>query len=208
MIAGIGPITVDPATQNRGVGRQLMENVLERAAQRKLPGVRLVQSTYHNRSLSLYTKLGFEVREPLAVIQGTPLKMNVDGFLVRPATEADVAACDQLCRKVHGHHRNQELLGAISQNIAAVVQRNGHISGYSTGVGFFGHTVAETNEDLKALIAAAPDFAGPGFLLPTRNTEVFRWCLGHGLRVTQPLSLMSIGFYNQPRGAFMSSILF
>src|SRR5262245_1414206 len=40
-IAGIGPITVDPATQNAGVGRQLMLAVLERAAARGFPGVRL-----------------------------------------------------------------------------------------------------------------------------------------------------------------------
>src|SRR5262252_5946044 len=30
-IAGLGPITVDPNVQNRRVGRQLMENVHERA---------------------------------------------------------------------------------------------------------------------------------------------------------------------------------
>jgi hypothetical protein len=77
-----------------------------------------------------------------------------------------------------------------------------------TGVGFFGHTVAESNDDLKALIAAAAEFAGPGFLLPTRNSEVFRWCLEQGLRVTQPLTLMSIGLYNEPRAAFLPSILF
>jgi hypothetical protein len=77
-----------------------------------------------------------------------------------------------------------------------------------TGVSFFGHTVAESNDALKALIAAAPEFAGPGFLLPTRNSEVFRWCLEQGLCVTQPLTLMSIGLYNEPRAAFLPSILF
>src|SRR5580693_8982724 len=45
-IAGIGPITVDPAMQNQTVGRQLMQAVLERAAQRKFAGVRLVQAAY------------------------------------------------------------------------------------------------------------------------------------------------------------------
>src|SRR6266581_5152778 len=41
-IAGLGPITVDPSVQNSGVGRRLMEALLDRAAQRSLPGVRLV----------------------------------------------------------------------------------------------------------------------------------------------------------------------
>jgi hypothetical protein len=75
-------------------------------------------------------------------------------------------------------------------------------------VGFFGHTVGESNEELKALIGAAPAFPGPGFLLPTRNSEVLRWCLEQGLRIGQPLSLMSLGLYNEPRGAFMPSILY
>jgi GNAT superfamily N-acetyltransferase len=207
-IAGVGPITIDPGNQNGGAGRALMENVLARATERKFAGVRLVQSAYHCRSMSLYTKLGFEVREPLATIQGTPLKKALVGFPVRPATEADVAACSTLCQKIHGHDRKNELLGAIQQKTATLVERYGRVTGYATGIGFFNHAVAESNDDLKALIAAAPEFGGPGFLLPTRNSEVFRWCLNEGLRVTQPLSLMSLGLYNEPHGAFLPSILY
>ena len=207
-VAGIGPITVDPTKQNSGAGGMLMENVLRRAEQKQFGGVRLVQAAFHNRSLSLYTKLGFEVREPLATIQGTPLKKALPGFPVRPATEADGEACNRLCWKVHGHDRKNELLGAIRQKTATVVERNGRLTGYATAIGFFSHAVDESNDDLKALIAAAPEIAGPGFLLPTRNSEVFRWCLNNGLRVTQPLTLMSRGLYNEPRGAFLPSILF
>src|ERR1700730_11933957 len=43
-IAGLGPITVDPNIQNRGVGRKLMEALLDRARERKQAGVRLVQA--------------------------------------------------------------------------------------------------------------------------------------------------------------------
>ena len=89
-----------------------------------------------------------------------------------------------------------------------MVERHGRITGYSTTVRFFGHSVAETNDDLKALIAAAPAFPGPGFLLPTRNGDLFRWCLAIGLRVVQPMTLMSVGLYNEPRGAFMPSVLY
>ncbi len=60
-IAGVGPITVDPAVQNRTIGRQLMQAALQRVAERQAPGVRLVQAAYHTRSLSLYATLGFEV---------------------------------------------------------------------------------------------------------------------------------------------------
>jgi hypothetical protein len=78
----------------------------------------------------------------------------------------------------------------------------------TTAVGFFGHAVGETSDGLKALIGAAAVFAGPGFLLPIRNWELFRWCLDNGLRVVEPMTLMSVGLYNEPVGAFLPSVLY
>lgn len=208
VIAGVGPITVDPALQNGAVGRRLMEDVLRRAARRRFAGVRLVQAAYHNRSLSLYAKLGFDAREPLSTLQGPALGLTVPGHEVRPATEADLEAGNRLCLAIHGHDRGPELLAAIRQGGATVVEQGGRVTGYATVLGFFGHAVAESNRDLMALIGAAPGFAGPGFLLPTRNTELLRWCLEHGLRVVQPMTLMSLGLYNRPTGVFLPSILY
>jgi GNAT superfamily N-acetyltransferase len=207
-IAGVGPITIDPSAQNVAVGRRLMEEVLRRAKERNFAGVRLVQAAYHNRSLSLYTKLGFDVREPLSNLQGPAIEQQIPGYAVRSATEEDLDACNKMSLKVHGHHRGPELFEAISQGTAMVVEHDGRITGYTTAVGFFGHTVGESNEDLKALIGAAPEFPGPGFLLPTRNSEVLRWCLERGLRIVQPMTLMSVGLYNEPAGAFMPSVLY
>jgi predicted N-acetyltransferase YhbS len=207
-IAGVGPITVDPTVQNRAIGRGLMDAVHERAAEKNFAGVRLIQAGFHIRSLSLYAKLGYDVREHLACMQGNTLGISVDGHVVRPATEEDVDACNRICIQVHGHDRNGELRDAIAQGSANVVECDGGISGYATIIGFFGHAVGRTNEDIKALIGAAKEFVGPGFLLPTRNGELFRWCLNNGLRVTQPMTLMSKGQYNEPAGAFLPSILY
>jgi GNAT superfamily N-acetyltransferase len=207
-IAGVGPITIDPGAQNAAVGRRLMEDVLQRAKERNVAGVRLVQAAYHGRSLSLYTKLGFDVREPLSNLQGPTIGERIPGHAVRPATEEDLGACDALALRVHGHDRGAEVLEAIGQGNANVVEHDGRITGYTTGVGFFGHAVGESNEDLKALIGAAPEFPGPGFLLPTRNGELLRWCLERGLRIVQPMTLMSVGLYNEPAGAFIPSILY
>jgi predicted N-acetyltransferase YhbS len=207
-IAGVGPITVDPTVQNRTIGRRLMDAVHERAADKNFAGVRLIQAGFHTRSLSLYTKLGYEVREPLACMQGKPLKSSFEGHVVRRATEADVDSCNRLCQRVHGQHRGEELRDAIARGSATVVEQDRGITGYATVIGFFGHAVGETNNDLKALIGAAKEFAGPGFLLPSRNGELFRWCLSNGLRITQPMTLMSKGVYNEPAGAFLPSILY
>lgn len=207
-IAGVGPITVDPSLQNGAIGRRLMEDVLQRAREKKFAGVRLVQAAYHNRSLSLYTKLGFDTREPLSAMQGPALGLEIPGHRVRLATNDDVDQCNKLCVRIHGFEREVELLDAINQGSANVVERAGRITGYTNGIGFLGYAVGESNDDLKALIGAAKEFAGPGFLLPTRNSDLMRWCLQHGLRVVMPMTLMSIGLYNEPKGAFLSSVIY
>jgi GNAT superfamily N-acetyltransferase len=207
-VLGIGPITVDPAVQNQGVGRRLMQDVMDRGAARNAPGLRLVQAGFHNRSLCLYTTLGFHTREPLSVMQGPPLNRRFAGYAVRAAHSADIDACNALCRDVHGFDRGGELADAIGQNTATVVEHLGRITGYATFLGLFGHSVARSNRDLMALIAAAPSFPGTGFLLPTRNHELFAWCLASGLRLVEQMTLMTIGLYNEPDGAWLSSILY
>jgi predicted N-acetyltransferase YhbS len=207
-IAGVGPITIDPHTQNRSVGRQLMRAVMMRAEERKFAGIRLVQAAFHNRSLSLYAKLGFVVREPLACMQGPAMKKTLPGYQIRPAQQSDLAACNDLCKQVHGHERGGELNDAIQQGTAVVAESEGRVRAYASSIAFFGHAVAEDNQALQALLAAATEFQGPGILLPTRNAELFRWCLENGLRVVQPLTLMTIGLYNEPNGAYLPSILF
>jgi GNAT superfamily N-acetyltransferase len=207
-IAGIGPITIDPEVQNKGAGRALMEVALARSAERGFKGTRLLQAAFHNRSLSLYTKLGFDTREPISAMQGPAIKGSTPGYSIRPARMSDLEECNRLCRSVHGHDRNGEVRDAIEQGTAVVAEREGRIVAYATLIGFFGHMVGESNADVQALIANADAFLGPGILVPTRNAGLFRWCLEHGLRLVQPLTLMTVGFYNEPAGAYLPSILY
>jgi hypothetical protein len=185
-----------------------MQAVLDRSASQRAAGVRLVQAAFHNRSLSLYTTLGFDVREPLACMQGRTSTRSISGCTVRPASPADLAACDALSVAIHGFDRSADLAQSIERGSALVTERNNRITAYATVLGFFGHATAETTPDLCALIASADTLAGPGILVPTRNSALFRWCLANGLRVTQPMTLMSLGLYNSPAGAFLPSVLF
>ncbi len=207
-ISAVGPITVDPELQNDSAGRALMQAVMRRSEERGFAGIRLVQAGYHCRSLALYLKLGFEAREHLSCLQGPAIGKAAPGCAVRSATADDLAACNALCFRVHGHDRSGELADAVAQGAARVVERAGRVSGYTTSIAFFGHAVCETNDDLQALIGAAESFPGAGFLVPTGNGELMRWCLGEGLRITQTLTLMSIGLYNRPNGAWLPSVLY
>ena len=211
IVAGVGPLTIDPKYQNKGTGRQLMINVLERAKNKNFPAIRLLQDSYHSRSLALYATLGFEVREPISNMQGKPIQEAIPGRSVRAATESDTESCNTICKTVHGHDRNGELQDSIKQGSAKVVLHENKITGYTCGLTFFNHSVGLTNDDLKALNSSATNddsYGGPGILIPSRNTQLFRWCLNNGLRLVQQLTLMTIGLYNEPAGSYMPSILY
>jgi GNAT superfamily N-acetyltransferase len=207
-ISAIGPITVNPHVQNAGVGRRLMEAVIARSSEQGFLGCRLLQAGYHMRSLSLYTKLGFVERETVVRMQGPSIGKIVPGYSFRRATTADAPACNALCFRIHGHDRAGELADAIAHGNVTIAEDGGRLVGYTTGFNYFGYTVAENNRDLIALLAQAPSFEGTGFQLPVRNHEVFSWCLHNGLRALHLNTLMTIGLYNEPQGAWLPSILY
>jgi hypothetical protein len=205
-VGAIGPVTVDPEMQGGKIGRWMMEHLLERSRIVGLAGTRLVQAAYNLHSMALYTKLGYQMREVLLCLGGDPIGVGVRGMRIRLATDEDAEACNALCLRLHGYARTEDLVEGLKLNVLAVVERDGRVAGYSTGVHFRGHTVAETNDDATALISAAPHFPEPGLLMPASNAELLRWAIDHGLRITQPLTLMTRGFYQPPAGAFLPSI--
>jgi predicted N-acetyltransferase YhbS len=206
-VAVIGPLTVHPTAEG-GIGRSLMGQALAAAGGGGLEQVRLVQSPAHLRSLALYVKMGFDVREPLVLMSGDLPPSAPGPARVRSAAEADIADCSALCQRIHGLEREAELRSAIEQAVATVAERDGRLVGYATGVGILGHAVAETTDDLKGLIAGAPAIMGPGFFVPTRNSDLLRWLLGAGMRAAWPAALMSLGPYQPPAGAFLPSLAF
>ena len=207
-ITGVGPITIASGLQKRNIGKELMINVIDRAREKGFAGVRLLQAAYNNSSLALYAKLGFNVQDSLAAMQGPSITYKIEGYDVRKALKDDMDACNALCEYVHGHNRSGELSDALQHGTALVVEHDDRIVGYSTGLAYFGHSVAESNEGLKALISAVDQFQGPGILVPTSNHELFRWCLKNKLRVVHVMNLMSIGLYNEPKGSYLASVLY
>jgi GNAT superfamily N-acetyltransferase len=208
-IRGVGPLSVDPESQNAGVGRKLMEAVIERAE--GAPGIRLQQDAFHLRSLALYQVLGFDVKEPVAVISGKPRSAPVRGVDVRPLEEGDLDECAALCKKVHGFERTNELRDSIQAFAPFVAMRDGRIVAYASSVAFWplNHGVAESEDDMTALLqAAAAAVDEPlAFLVPLR-TGLFRWCLEEGLRLVKPMNLMARGEYQEPRGSWFPSVLY
>ena len=209
-IRGLGPITVDPKIQVRGVGRRLMDAVLQRA--QGAIGVRLVQDTFNMLSVSLYASVGFEVKEPLLLMHGRPTSTPSLAVKVRPLKHDDLDDCAALCGRVHGFERINELRDAAKTLSPLVASRNGKLTGYALTLTKWqrNHAVAETEEDLQALLlgAAAMNSEPLSFLLPVRQSKLFRWCLREGFRAVLPMTLMAMGEYQEADGCYMPSILY
>jgi GNAT superfamily N-acetyltransferase len=209
-VAVIGPLTVHPSAEG-GVGRMLMDAALTQARKQNHDQIRLVQSPSHIRSFVLYTKSGFTLREPLFLMQGQPLKggNNTSSANVRLVRDDnDISVCNEHCKSVYGFSREMELRQAKDQGVATMIERDGVITGYAAGIGIFGHAVAKSNEDLKALIANACAILGPGFFAPARNHEVINWLLENGFQIGWPANLMTIGPYQEPLTPFLPSLAY
>lgn len=211
-VRGVGPVTVDPTAQAAGVGRVLMEAVLDRASEAR--SVRLLQDSFNTASLALYASLGFEVVEQVVLVAGVPRGACGMPVSVHPLTEADLPACDELCVAVHGFDRSAELRDALEapELTPVVAHRRGRLVAYATTFADFGaaYAVAESEDDLFDLIAgtAAAGGAPVSFLLPLHQHELVRRCLSAGLRVVKPMTYMVAGHYRRPQGAWIPSVLY
>jgi GNAT superfamily N-acetyltransferase len=209
-VAGVGPITVDPREQSRGVGRRLMKAVLERGEGKP---IRLVQDAFNPASLSLYALLGFDIKDPLVRIHGEPSTDDSASIEVRPFEPRDLDGCAQLCQRVHGFERSGELREIERSPLQPFVGiRDDRIVAYATSITFWplAHGVAEAREDLVGLLVAAQRSSNDAIdiLLPIRQAELFRWALSAGLRVVKPMNLMALRDYREPEGAWFPSVLF
>lgn len=209
-IRAVGPIVVDPAAQGHGTGRQLMEAVLERA--RGTRGVRLLQDTFNVQSLSLYAALGFDAREILVVLSGAPQTAPPSHWEIRPLTASDMAGCERLHESIHGYTRTNELRDALATGTPIVALRDRRVRAYMAAptIWLANHGVAETEEDMQALLLGAPRMVKQpiAFLMPARSAALFRWCLTQGYRGIRPMTLMTIGEYREPQGGYFPSVLY
>ena len=207
-VRAVGPITVDTNAQAKGAGRMLMQAVIDRGKGSK--SIRLVQDSFNSTSLSLYTSLGFDVREPLVLMEGVVKGDVPAGTEVRKLQESDLAQCAELCRSTIGFDRTGEVRANPPFLTSFVATRNGKVVAYATAPHFWplNHAVAESEEDLQALLAGAcSQGEGPlSMLFPIRQAGLFRWLLKHGMRVVKPMNLMSLGQYDDPKKVYLPSV--
>ncbi len=207
-VAGVGPITVDPSHQGQGLGRILMQDVIDYARRHNIEQVRLMQDSFNVASLSLYASLGFDVKAPVAFMQAAPLA-EADNS-VRPIAEPDLPAIEELSERIYKNSRRNEVAAAAPYGFAALLrERQGRITGYLLP-GIFGHGVAQTEEDALALVGEAarrlpPEIAR--FFCPLTESSFYRKALQGGCRVIKVMNYMTLGPYEHPDEVWMPSVL-
>ncbi len=208
-IRGIGPVSVDRTFQSKGTGRQIMKALLERG--KEAVGIRLVQESFNMASLSLYISLGFEVKEALVLMEGKFRSQPLSGVEVRPMVSQDLDECKALCQKLYGCDRASDFEYALNLFSPFVACKQGRIVAYTCSMLALGHSVAETEADMQALLlgaVASNSEALVSFYLPVRYASLFRWCLQEGLRALKPRVVMAIGEYREPEGCYFPSYVY
>jgi GNAT superfamily N-acetyltransferase len=207
-VAGVGPITVDQSSQGQGIGRALMQDVIDFARRNNIEQIRLFQDCFNGASISLYASLGFEVKEVAAYMQAVPAPEADES--VRPVTEADLPAIEELSTRIYKSSRRNEVAAAATHGFPAFLrEQHGRVTGYLIP-GIFGHGFAETEDDAFALIGEAARRLPPPqacFFCPLSQASFYRRALQARYRVVKLMSYMVLGPYEPPTGVWMPSVL-
>ncbi|HKW30400.1 MAG TPA: GNAT family N-acetyltransferase [Verrucomicrobiae bacterium] len=206
-VGGVGPITVDPAYDGRGVGRALMKSVLDYARQNGIAEVRLQQDSFNTKSFSLYASLGFDLRTPIGLMDAKAAA--APDPTVRPATAADLPALEELSRRLYKCVRRGEIAMLMDLKIPVFLREcGGKVIGYFIP-GFLGHGAAETESDALALIGETMRHVPPEFTLffcPLIPGNFYRAVLKSGHRLRKIMTYMTVGPYEPPEGIWLPSI--
>ncbi len=205
---GIGPLSVTPRWQGRGVGRALMTAVLAVAEVREVPQVRLQQDAANMASLALYASLGFVARETTVVMEVRATGRPSSG--VRAATGADLEEIARLSQQHLQLSRRQEVAAAMDHGFTVLVQDGpGGLGGYFIA-GRRGHGVATGEATMLTLIHAAACVLAPAplrFFCPLREASLLCALLATGCQAAKMMTLMTRGPYASPDPIWLPSVL-
>ena len=217
-VGAIGPV----CSASPGAGRILMLAAMKEAAEREIKSVRLMQVISNTRSFSLYLALGFEPRRVYMEYVGRCTaheQQPPDGdttISVAPLCAADVDECSALHERICGTRRARDIASAVGAPLhpnATARDDAGLLMGYTTGSFLGGHTVAVSEDALRAIVVAQSSAISAArklgaslpqttLLVPHQCSGFARWLAKNGFRLTRQLTAMSYGPLCEPSGGY------
>jgi predicted N-acetyltransferase YhbS len=163
----LGMIIVSAQHQGKGIGRELMQRVLEQL------GGRCTHLIATPAGQPLYERLGFKAAGTICQHQGTltgfPAIQPVLGDSVRLAEPGDLAAIIELADRATGMSRGDVLKQLVAMAEGVVLEREGGLAGFALLRRFgrgqvIGPVVAPDPDSARALIAHWSDACAGAFV--------------------------------------------
>lgn len=221
----LGIMAVHPDYFNRGVGRALVDGIVNFTDQNNLSSLRLVSSAMNMDSFSLYNRSGLVPRvsynDMILEVPAGGMTVPVAGLgHVRQAVRDDLEAMAKLELELSGISRSIDYEYAIENKrgylSAAVIEgEDGSLSGFAISVkcpalNMIGPCVARSEEDALALVRHQLDiFAGlvPLFLVPMQKRHMVETLYSWGARNVETHLYQIRGDYTPCAGVNMPSFL-
>lgn len=213
-VAGIGPVTIDPAMQGQGLGRLLVSELCRRADELGIPSLRLIQDAFNENSYALYASLGFLPRGVLARAS-FPAKPCGRPRVIRAAGKVDLPRIEGL---------EQECLGFSRRRDYDLLRRTGEIfvldgadglEGWLARivrgpVAVLGPVLSRTSEGMCQLVAGAsadlPAETDVRMLLPSECSELMAELGPQGLEIHSLCNYMVRGSFGGIRGYYAPTL--
>ena len=221
----VGIVATAPKAWGRGVARQMMDKVLEKASRLGKPA-RLVSSLLNLDSFSLYTRIGFV---PGAIFQDMLMTVPESGMVeprpqgvdwVREAGPGDVARIAELEFSLQGIHREKDFAFFLRNDVGSwrvLVSESdgGGLNGFLAmsvhpSFSMIGPGVAADGETAASLLWRALDgFRGRSilFLVPCSATGLVQTAYRWGARNVEMHVVQSTGGHPAAKGISFPSFL-
>ena len=221
----LGIMNVHPNYFGRGVGRTLLQHIIEFTEQHNYPALRLTQSAINVDSFSLYNKAGFV---PRYSYQDMLVSVPEDGFpptlaetsQVRDATQSDVSAMAVLEEAVAGISRKIDYQYTIENvrgywHVSVLEDTDGSLAGYMVScshpaMNMLGPCVAKTETAALALIERELNFHKgrmPVMLIPMEKQQMVRHMYQLGAKNCEMHFCQVRGEFQPYQGVNMPSFL-
>lgn len=213
-VAGIGPVTIDPRMQGRGLGRALVGALCERADRLAISSTRLIQDAFNETSFALYARLGFRPHRVLSrasFLPGPAPAMRE----TRAACAADLDAIAALEEDLLGfsRRRDYELLRRVGD--LSVLPGVGGVEGWCGrivrgSVAVLGPVLSRSFDGMRRLIDEGSSNLAAGtevrLLVPADIPGALEMLAPRGLEVHSLCNYMVRGSFGGIRGCYVPTL--
>ena len=204
--ATVGLVLVDPHQQGKGIGRKLMNVVMEDAAARSL------QLVATRAGMRLYEQCGFREHGAICQHQGvagaTTLPLEAGAASLCAVTSAELAAIARWDSEAFGTDRTSVLAAVLAGGEGLLARRHGHLAGYAlvreAGRGTTIGPVVAQDEGLAIEMIACLLQRRSGIMrldVPADATVLRSWLESNGIACIDTAAVMIRGTPMPHRGA-------